>query len=395
MRVIDVDGHVEESVQTFQFLEREYWPRRPIPVLMPPDTEFGEWNGFWMIDTRARDFGGTPTAMIMARKKGISAASQELNDVAARLRDLDEAGVERQVLIPSLFMGPVAEDPDLEAALMRSYNTFMATQCNQSGGRLFYAAVVPFRRPDQAVAEIRRVAAAGSCVSVFMRGLEWDKRVDHPSHWPIFEAAERAGLVMHVHTGRGSPTIMRLFQGQPRPKYDFPLPPSTDGRPLIGPLLVQFAFNRTMEGGLIFEFPKLKWVFCELGSEWMVPEMTKLLRTGPGSQFGPRDYRRPFEEQRIYVTAEPDEDLPYVIRKLGEECLVCSTDMPHHDTSRHERVEAEFRQRGDLTERQLIKILRENGARLFGFPLDDPAAVKDGRAATGGAGTSQPWMVAR
>jgi hypothetical protein len=189
MRVIEVDGHVEESVQTFQYLESEYWPRRPIPVVMPPDTHLGEWNGFWMINTRARDFGGTPTAMIMAGKKGISAGSPELNDVPAGLRDLDEAGVERQVLIPSLFMGPVAEDPALEAALMRSCNIFMATQCNQSGGRLFHAAVVPFRSPNQAVAEARQVAVMGSCVSVFTRGLEWDKRVDNPSHLPIFPSS--------------------------------------------------------------------------------------------------------------------------------------------------------------------------------------------------------------
>jgi hypothetical protein len=105
-------------------------------------------------------------------------------------------------------------------------------------------------------------------------------------------------LVKQLHTGRALPTALRLFQGQARPKYDFPLPPSTDGRPLIGPLLVQFAFNRIMEGGLIFGFPKLKWDLCELGSEWMVPEMTKPLHTGPRSQFGPPDYWRPFEEQR-------------------------------------------------------------------------------------------------
>ncbi|GIW09797.1 MAG: amidohydrolase family protein [Chloroflexi bacterium] len=394
MRILDVDGHMEEGVQTWQYLEREYWPRRPIPVIVPEDTIWGEWNGLWLIDTRARDFGGTPTGMIMARKKGIPVGAQELTDVPARLRAMDEAGIERQVLIPSLFMGPVAEDPDLEAALMRSYNTFVATQCNQSGGRLFYAAVVPFRRPQQAVQEIRRVKAMGSCVSIFMRGMEWDTRVDHPSHLPIFEAAEQAGLAIQVHTGRGSPTIMRMLQwGQPRPKYDFDLPPTTDGRPLIGPLLVQFAFNRIMEGGLIFEFPKLKWVFCELGSEWMVPEMTRLLRTGPTSQWGPRDYRRPFEEQRIYVTAEPDEDLPYVMRKLSEDCLVCSSDMPHHDTSRHERVEDEFRKRGDLSERQLRKILRENAARLFGWPAEDP--LETNGAGGRSVGTQPQWSGVR
>ena len=41
MRVIDCDAHVEESVETWQYLDPEFYLLRPIPVVFPEDTCFG------------------------------------------------------------------------------------------------------------------------------------------------------------------------------------------------------------------------------------------------------------------------------------------------------------------------------------------------------------------
>ncbi len=32
MKMIDADAHVEESIHTWEYLEPEFYPRRPIPV---------------------------------------------------------------------------------------------------------------------------------------------------------------------------------------------------------------------------------------------------------------------------------------------------------------------------------------------------------------------------
>jgi hypothetical protein len=95
------------------------------------------------------------------------------------------------------------------------------------------------------------------------------------------------------------------------------------------------------------------------------------------------------------VTAEPVVVVPDVMSKLGKECLVRSTDMPHHDTSRHERIDAEFLGRGDLTERQLRQTLRGNGARLDRSPVDDLADLTDDRIGAVAADAGQSWMVSR
>ena len=228
MVVIDCDAHVEESVETWGYLDPAFYRQRPFPVVFPEDTIFGSHNGAWIIDYKMRLYGGTPTLMKRAQEKGASIGAQEITDVEERVAAMAELGVDKQVVFPSLWQGAVAEDVELEAALARSYNEFMAAQCGQSAGRLWYVAVVPFRRPDLAAEEVRRVKELGAVAGVYARGVEWDMPLSHPSFWPIYEEAERQDLTITVHTGNGaSPTINQMLEGIPRP--------TTGGFPQINP----------------------------------------------------------------------------------------------------------------------------------------------------------------
>src|SRR3954452_24787121 len=157
MHVIDADAHVEESVATWQYLAPALHARRPIPVTLPSDTSFGGFSAVWIVDNKLRQSSANPTTMQVAHQKGVSIGAQELTDVAARLADLDRFGIAEQVIYPSAWIGCLADDVELEAALAHSYNRFMAEQCRQADGRLWYAAVLPYRRPQAAVEEIRRV----------------------------------------------------------------------------------------------------------------------------------------------------------------------------------------------------------------------------------------------
>ena len=140
--------------------------------VFPEDTCFGTHNAAWVIDYKLRFFASNPTLMRRARDKGAPIPVQEMRDVQQRLACMDELGIDKQVVFPSLWLGCLAENVELEAALARSYNQFMATQCAQSGGRIFYVAIVPWRRPDWAVQEIRRVKSLGSVAAIFARGIE-------------------------------------------------------------------------------------------------------------------------------------------------------------------------------------------------------------------------------
>jgi predicted TIM-barrel fold metal-dependent hydrolase len=359
MQVIDADAHVEESEATWQYLDPALHRRRPIPVTLPPDTSFGAFNAVWIVDHKLRQSSANPTTMQVAHQKGVAIAAQELTDVPARLADLDRFGIAQQVIYPSAWIGCLADDPDLEAALAQSYNRFLDAQCGQGDGRLWYAAVVPYRRPEAAVAELRRAREAGRAVSVFTRGMEWDLPLSHPSFYPIYEEAERQGLAIAVHVGFGSPAISRLFDGLPRyNERELPFIPPR-GRGLVSGLLVQFGFSAIMESGLPNDFPGLRWVFLEIGSEWLPGAFSRLSEPARATA------RRCLDDGRLFVSGEPDEDLAYLAGRFGDDFLVAASDYPHADDFRHDPIHESFVREGRLSERLVAKILGDNPRRLY------------------------------
>lgn len=359
MKVIDCDAHVEESIDSWAYLDPEFYLLRPIPVVFPEDTCFGSHNAAWVIDYKLRFFASNPTLMKRAKDKGTPIPVQELRDIQARLACMDELGIDTQVVFPSLWLGCLAENVELEAALARSYNQFMATQCAQSGGRIRYVAILPWRRPDMAVQEIRRVKSLGSAVGIFARGIEWDRPLTHPDHWPIYQEAERQDLPITVHTGNGSsPTISRMLEGVPRPYFnEFPqIHPLGTG--LVSNPYVIYGFTQILSSTILDDFPKLRVAFLEAGIEWT----TRVVKGIRG------DKRKKVDQwlaERVFVSCALDDDLVYVASKLGDDFIITATDFPHGDAFRQDQLAQGLKKRGDLSDKTIEKILSGNPQRLY------------------------------
>ena len=359
MVVIDCDAHVEESLGTWSYLDPAFYKLRPLPVVFPEDTCFGSHNAAWVIDYKLRFFGSSPTSMKRASEKGATIPVQEMTDIPQRVACMDEMGIDTQVVFPSLWLGCLAENVELEAALASSYNEYMAAQCGQSAGRLWYVAIVPWRRPDLAVQEIRRAKQQGSVAGIFARGVEWDLPLTHPSFRPIFEEAERQDLAIAVHVGNGSsPTISRMLEGVPRPYLDsFPqIHPLGAG--LISAPFVLYAFQQILGSGMLNDFPKLRVGFLEAGSDWTV-RLVKGVRERKGSKVDD------WLGSQIFVSCAFDDDLPYIINRLGDDFLVAATDFPHGDAFRQDHLSVGLSQRGDLSNRSIEKILSDNAHRFL------------------------------
>src|SRR6266481_6353005 len=101
MRVIDCDAHVEETVESWQYLDPEHYLLRPIPVVFPEDTCFGTHNAAWVIDYKLRYFASNPTLMKRARDKGTDFPHGDAfrqDQLAQRLKkrgDLSDAVIEK------------------------------------------------------------------------------------------------------------------------------------------------------------------------------------------------------------------------------------------------------------------------------------------------------------
>jgi predicted TIM-barrel fold metal-dependent hydrolase len=112
-------------------------------------------------------------------------------------------------------------------------------------------------------------------------------------------------------------------------------------------------------------FPKLRWGFIEASSQWLpwvLHEAKNRFRT-----LG-RDWPENIARDRgMYVTCEHSDDVPYVVKQAGEDCLVIGTDYGHTDTSSDIDAIKIFRDRTDLAPRVKEKILSDNARALYGL----------------------------
>lgn len=375
MKVIDVDGHILEPEAMFADLPKDFYPRRPLAVYLPTDTEREDFNGCWIIEGKTHPtMGGRGRTTFFipnderSKKMDVSIGSQTLADMGARLADLDRFDIDVQVVFPTMFLAAVAQDVKLEGVLFQAYNTYMARACAKSKGRVQWVALVPFRDPETAVREARRAKELGA-VGIFTLGMVWDRTLADPAFMPIYEEAAALDLPVCVHLGWASPQVTELF---------------TDSQSFFvsATIPVIWGFTFTMAAGLLGRFPKLRLGYFESGSEW-VPYAIKQLRRRVkplsvirgtarrptmGLGFDPENYRDPeelFRSGRAFVNCEGDEDIGYLLKNLGEDALMCSSDFPHGDPSAEEKYVTAWRSRSDIPDRVKNKVLGENAAKFF------------------------------
>lgn len=364
--VIDADSHIEEPAEMWDHLEPEYRDRRPIVVSGENRPDLYGMNAFWFVDgkTYPHPVGqgvtiyATPVDMVRAQSKPFSIGSQTLCDPEARVADLDRGGVGVQVNYPTLFLEPLTDDPAFEAALMRAYNSYMAVQCGQAGGRLKWAAQLPLRDIPAAVAEVRRAKELGAVCAGTTYGTIGDRPLEERHLAPVWAELERQDLPLCIHCGWCNPGITNCFD-------------TSYGAHVLGfTLPVLMAFYAFTGGGILDRFPRLKLAFLEAGCEWL-PYVVQRMDHYYGSERrkgSPIPAKRASEylrECQIYLTTEAEErGLPYVMEYIGEDRIMISADMPHGE-ARETTVE-EIEERTDLSDVQKRKLLHDNAAAFYG-----------------------------
>ncbi|MEK7878737.1 MAG: amidohydrolase family protein [candidate division NC10 bacterium] len=362
---VDADAHVEECEEIWNFMDPEYQPRRPVAVTLEAAPGRGNLNAFWLIDGKAlpqpvgsgASFLGTPTSCTLSsRQKSFSRGSQELTDIAARLRDMDKMGIDIQVIFPTLFNGHLTDDPELEAALAKSYNSWMAEACGRASDRLKWNAVMPLRAPEAAAKEARRAKGLGA-VGVMVYGTAGEKLLNHPSLDPFYAALLETRLPLCVHVGWSFPPLNRACDNP------------------YAALTVSFALPYLMGffaivDGVLDRFPGLRVGFFEGGSEWVpfwVDRMDQYYGIVTKLGWGPLPKKAPsryLQDGNLYITCEAEDRLlPQTLAMWGEDRVMLSSDMPHAE--QRDNAKDELGRRGDLAESTKRKILVDNALRFY------------------------------
>lgn len=352
MPTIDADAHVIETPVTWEYMDKADIRFQPVTVTTRDDVEIAEGRHtakteFWAIDGK-----------LIAREQNIGvgttdAEARELRDIDKRLAHMDELSIDVQVLYPSLFLTPTTRNPEVELALFRSYNRWLADIWKKSKGRLRWVAMAPLQSlSDPAVVrdELAFCKENGAC-GIFMCGFSCDREIWNDYFYPFYKIAQELDLAICFHAGIDSMAVHDfLVNGDGLAKFKYP---------------VISAFHSIIMRGLPERFPGLRWGFIESGSAWIPYVLGELDRRF--KRRGRRFYDEPLKRNNMWVACQVTEDLDYIVKWAGEDQLVVGTDYGHNDTSTEIEAMRLLKDNNRLSGAVLDKILGDNPTRLYGL----------------------------
>ena len=361
LQFIDADAHVLETEHTWDYLEPSEEKFRPQLSYTPNDPT----KQYWTIEGKTRGLRmETLTeqqlrvrSQELGREVGTPQGARDMDDLSLRLKHMDELGVDVQVLHNTLFIAPVAENPDAEAAICRSWNRWMAEVWKSGQGRLRWSCVLPTLMPDEALVQLRAAKENGA-VAVCVRPVEGDRSMLDPYFYPIFEEASRLDMAIAVHVGNGNPANLDLvmsfpvYRGGVNGFYAFRVPVVASCLSLLLSEVPQV-------------FPNLRWGFIEASAQWLPWVWHEAIRRTAGESV--KFPGNPFDEYNIFVTTLTDDDVPYILKYSGENCLMIGTDYGHTDPSAELDALLTFQGLTNISQETKDKILHYNPKALYGL----------------------------
>ena len=208
MPTIDSDAHVVETEHTWDFMERADQKYRPL-IVRPRGEGGGE---YWFIDGKIR---GLVRIVMTARELAevsertgrdmqTPRETREMENVPARLKHMDELGIDVQVLYPTIFIEQITDKVEWEIAIAKGYNRWLADIYRQGQGRLRWICVLPLLDMSASIEELKFCQQHGAC-GVFMRGIEGQRLITDPYFYPLYEEISALDLAVGVHVGNGNP----------------------------------------------------------------------------------------------------------------------------------------------------------------------------------------------
>jgi uncharacterized protein len=364
LRILDSDIHVIEPVDLYErYLDRRYRHRTP----RASDSTHGyvrHWRVGDYIFPRAF---GRGRVQAEARSRVILEEYARAGfDAKSQLRAMDVESVDVAVHFRTLPVVCVdAYEPEFAVALCRAWNDWIADFCQADPARMKAAALLTLHDAALAAAELRRcVEARGFVGAQLMPNPVNGVNLHDPRLDPLWAEAEGLGVPICFHPAPhnyGQDHFINRFLTRPS---------TTMTLGLNNPVELMAAVASMTAGGVLERFPRLRVAFLEGNCSWLpwllwrLDEYWEMSSEGEDARLSmlPSGY---FKRQCFISVDADEEQVAWVVDKLGDANLVFSTDYPHPD-SRFPEATSLFLALpiGDDSKR---RILWDNCARLYGL----------------------------
>ena len=275
-------------------------------------------------------------------------------DLEARLRWMDTAGIEVQVLSAWMDFSAYVLDAEDGRWLAHSLNELTAEAISKWPDRFRAMAAVPLQAPDLAAQELQTATDDLGMVGVEIATSVVDLELDDPGLEPFWAAAESSGLVVLVHpySSIGADRLTRYFLANS----------------VSNPAEETVAAAHLMHGGVLERHPELN--ICLTHGGGFLPFQIGRLDRGFVAKADlsrvhlntkPSDLLRRFFYDTIVHSPEA---VRYLTERVGHDRVVLGSDQPFPmgDPDPVGTVTA-----AGLSEEVQAAILRGNAARLIGL----------------------------
>jgi predicted TIM-barrel fold metal-dependent hydrolase len=370
--VVDMDGHVTEPFEIWErYLDQAFHEFAPRLIRTEDGVDAVAFAG--RVHVPANNGIGLPGAGLVGRRVG----PRTMYDCRyidghrggfephARLKAMDEDGIDVGVLFPTLSALMIAANPweALSVAMARAYNNWISDFCRAGAGRLYAAAQVPLLYVDAAIAEARRAVNDLGLRIIYVRPNPYGGRAwTDPAYDAFWKCIEELGVPLGFHEGT-FPQVVPTAGADRFENFFFQ-------HIVSHPFEQQLACLSFLAGGILERFPRLNVMFLEAGCGWLPYWLARL--DNHYEQIGwmvPEITRKPSEyfQRQCLISLDPDElDLPHVVEAIGANRIVFASDFPHYDAIFPGAVAA-VRDRPDLSDEAKRLILGGNAARILGL----------------------------
>jgi predicted TIM-barrel fold metal-dependent hydrolase len=257
------------------------------------------------------------------------------HDPAARIALMDEQGIDRALMFPTLasvLEERMRDDPDLTHAAIHSLNQWMhETWSFNYEDRIFATPVITLPVVEKAIAELEWVLERGARVVLIRPAPVWGYRGPRsfglPEFDPFWEKVAESGVLVAMHSSdSGYDRYTNDWEGNDSEML--PFQPKAF-RMLSGWRAIEDSVAALVCHGALSRFPTLKVAVVENGSSWVAPLLERLADLHKKM---PHDFlENPVEviKRNIYISPFWEDDLGALAQVIGVDHVLFGSDYPH------------------------------------------------------------------
>ncbi len=279
-----------------------------------------------------------------------------------RLKDMDEEGVDVQMMVP---YGPNgADNPEIEHEMIAAQHRWLEDFTKAAPNRLKSIIIASGRNIEKSVEEIKKYGQSSWSVGVQVY-TPLDYPIDHPDLAPLFHAAQDEGLaIVHHSFASGYPGY--------RDMWDSPFLGRTASHPWAAARFI----GSVIGAGMFDKYPDLRFGVLESGfgwiPHWAIRMDDQLIYVGycdENLKYKPSEY---IKSGRFFCSVEMHEG-PQMVKMfteiLGDHILTLGTDYPHAESRFPESLDKVIAWKNEgISEATIKKLLWDNAIRFFGEP---------------------------